>query len=241
MSLQHALLDAAGVEHGFGTRTSPPPESALRPRQVHGALVAEARTNRACPEAADARSQRVYPEAADAVWTDEPLLTVGIVTADCVPVLVAESSGARVAAIHAGWRGLAAGVVTAAITELLRRGASPGELVAVVGPCVGGCCYEVDEPVLRALGTPFGEELGAACSPTGAGHARVDLGALVVAELSRTLSQERVGRLENACTQCDPVRFHSYRRDGPRSGRLLHWVRSPLRGPSGVDTPRGRP
>ncbi|MDH3687703.1 MAG: polyphenol oxidase family protein [Myxococcales bacterium] len=221
MSLQHALLDAAGVEHGFGTRTSPPPDSVERPRQVHGAVVAEARANRVCPEEADA------------VWTDEPRLAVGIVTADCVPILVAESGGARVAAIHAGWRGLAAGVVTAALTELLRRGAASGDLVAAVGPCVGGCCYEVDEPVLRALGRSFGDELGEACCPTRPGHARVDLGALAVAELSRILPQERVGLVENACTQCDPVRFHSYRRDGRASGRLLHWVRSPARVPSG--------
>jgi copper oxidase (laccase) domain-containing protein len=92
---------------------------------------------------------------------------------------------------------------------------------------VGLCCYEVDAPVLVALRARFSSELEAAQVPTREGHARVDLGALALLDLQRMLPPARAARIEGACTRCDAARFHSYRRDGPRSGRLLHWVQSP--------------
>jgi hypothetical protein len=158
---------------------------------------------------------------------------VGVVTADCVPVLVADPGTGLVAAVHAGWRGLAAGVIEAALEVLRARGADTARLVAAVGPCVGPCCYEVDEPVLAVLRARFPDDLDRALAPTRPGHARVDLGALALADLLRRLDPARAGSLEGACTACDAVRFHSYRRDGARSGRLLHWVQSPSGGPSG--------
>jgi len=221
VSLRHGLLEDAGILHGFGTRESSEPEAVLRPRQVHGVTVASVAAG------------KVQPGEADAIWTAEPGVAVGVITADCVPVLVAERDGSLVAAIHAGWRGLAAGVIAAALAVLRERRAVADRLVAVVGPCIGRCCYEVDQPVLAALRPRFRSALDGALVPTRPGHARVDLAALAIAELSRTLPSASVGRLTEACTQCDPVRFHSYRRDGPRSGRLLHWVTSPTRSPSG--------
>ena len=215
MSLRHPLLERAGIAHAFGTRDAEPPPRVLRPRQVHGTEVAEASDG------------DVLPADADAVWTAEDGVTVGVVTADCVPVLVGTPGGAHVMAIHAGWRGLAAGVVESALAALRAAGAEPGALVAAIGPCAGLCCYEVDEPVLSALRARFPAELAAALAPTRPGHARVDLAALVAAELGRTLEAERVGRLADVCTLCDAERFHSYRRDGPRAGRLLHWVTCP--------------
>jgi purine-nucleoside/S-methyl-5'-thioadenosine phosphorylase / adenosine deaminase len=210
--LVHPLLRARGVRHGFGTRGDEPLAGLVRPRQVHGTRVVRASACAASP-----------PPEADAVIavTGEP--PVGVVTADCVPVLVAVRDGAAVAAIHAGWRGLAAGVIEAAI-DALRRAQPRAELCAAIGPHIGQCCYEIDAPVLDAL-RHFGAERDAAIAPTRPGHHRLDLGALARAALVRAgVSREQIGALERACTSCDAARFHSYRRDGAHAGRLVHWI-----------------
>lgn len=210
--LTHPLLEARGARHGFGLRGAPEPAGVLRPRQVHGVGVARARRG------GDALGD------ADAVVCDVPDLVIGIVTADCVPILVASEGGRLVAAVHAGWRGLAAGVIEAALEALRREGARSGELAAVVGPHVGPCCYEVDEPVLERLRERFGGALDAASTRTRAGHARIDLGALARTDLGRVLAPAAIAGFAGTCTRCDAARFHSHRRDGARAGRMLHWV-----------------
>lgn len=212
-ALRAPLLDACGVEHAFGRRDVAPPEGVLRPVQVHGAQVSE-------PDA----SNRLVPEEADAVVSTRPGLAIGVRTADCVPILAASRDGAAVSAIHAGWRGLAAGVVEAGMTRLAKRAA--GEpLVAAVGPRIGLCCYEVDDPVIRAFETRFGADHARALVPTRPGHARVDLGWLVALELERLgLPRECVAVLDDVCTRCHAEMFHSHRRDGAAAGRLLHHV-----------------
>ncbi len=218
--LRHPLLAALGVEHGFGLRDAPAPEGLLRPRQVHGTAIVAAADCRAEP-----------PPEADGVVSAEPGVPVGVVTADCVPVLLAGEAGRAVAAVHAGWRGLAAGVVAQGVDALRRRvagggsgGRSGGRLVAAIGPHIGPCCYEVDAPVLDALGAAFGA-LDGALRPSRPGHALLDLGALVALALARSGVVTRdTAALEDCCTRCDPERFHSYRRDGPRAGRLVHFI-----------------
>jgi YfiH family protein len=213
VSIEHPLLRACGVHHGFGTRGDAPPAALVRPRQVHGARIASAVE---CATGVDA----------DAVVTRarDP---VGVVTADCVPVLAAAADGSAVAAIHAGWRGLAAGVIEAGIAALAREvGGAP--LRAVIGPRIGACCYEVDAPVLDAL-RHFDADLDAATTPSRPGHRFLDLGALSRAALLRAgVSPDAIGVIEPACTSCDAQRFHSYRRDGPRAGRLVHWIMASL-------------
>lgn len=218
--LRHALLDACGVIHGFGVRGSVAPAGCVRPRQLHGAAVMTAR-----PDAGEG------VEEADAIVSDVAGLPVAVVTADCVPLLVAEVGGTRVAAIHAGWRGLAAGVVTAGLAALVHAGAKPARLRAVIGPYIGPCCYEVDEPVVTALGARFGAATGAALRLARPGHVLLDLGLLVREECLRAgLLPQAVASVEAACTCCDEARFHSFRRDGARAGRLLHFLaaRCPL-------------
>jgi len=210
--LHDPLLEALGIEHGFGTRADPGPADLRRPRQVHGVAV----------HRVGARDDAARVEA-DVITCDWPGVAVGVVTADCVPILLASADGRSVAAVHAGWRGLCAGVVAAGVAAL-----SAPPAVAAVGPHVGACCYEVDAPVLEAVRARFGPEPpDGAVRPGRAGHAWLDLGALVAAELARAgVPQRGIGRASVACTACDPERFHSYRRDGPRSGRLVHFVRS---------------
>src|SRR5690606_9776250 len=106
--LTHPLLAAQGVAHGFGTRAATPPAALVRPRQVHGARVVVLTEAGALPEALGE---------ADAVVSERASLPIGVVTADCLPILVATPAG-RVAAVHAGWRGLAAGVIARALEAL---------------------------------------------------------------------------------------------------------------------------
>jgi len=214
-SIQHALLVDVGVVHGFGVVHALPPEGLMLPRQVHGIEVASV-------DAGGGLSRRD----ADAIVSREAGQPIGVVTADCVPILAASRDGRAVAAIHAGWRGLAAGIVEAgilALGELARR--PPAELVAVIGPHIGSACYEVDAPVLDALRARFGTAVDEASQPTRPGHRGIALGSLVVHELRRAgLLAGSLAALGDACTACDTQRFHSYRRDGERAGRLVHHI-----------------
>lgn len=209
--LTHALLAACGVEHGFGRRGSSAPPGLLRPRQVHGAEVVRA------DPAAEGEADAIV-----SVLSGRP---VGVLTADCVPVLLSTRCGTAVAAAHAGWRGLAAGVVGAAVREL--RSVAPGgaPIVAVSGPHIGPCCYEIDAPVVDAMRERFGPSVDGALRPARPGRHRLDLDRLVYQDLvDAGLSPESITSLPDACTHCDAERFHSYRRDGPGAGRLVHFV-----------------
>lgn len=213
MTLRHTLLDACGVAHSFGLRATPAPDGLLRPRQVHGCRVVSVRACREQPA----------PEA-DGVVSEEPGVPVGVVTADCLPILLASRSGRAVSALHAGWRGLAQDIVAVGV-EALRARAGAEALVAVVGPHIGACCYEVDAPVIDALRSRFGPDAALALRAGRPGHAFLDLGALATRALERAgLDPGRIGCIPDACTRCDSERFHSYRRDGKRAGRLVHYV-----------------
>lgn len=215
MTLTHPLLEDR-VPHGFGERGSAGPPDLCRPKQVHGAAVVDA----------GACAAGVMPEA-DAVVSGLPGVAVGVVTADCVPVLMATAAGDAVAAVHAGWRGLAEGVLPAAVAALRETAGGSPRMIAAIGPYIGACCYEVDAPVLDALGARFGAALAGATRPARSGHARLDLGDLARAALvAAGVAPADVGALAGVCTHCDAERFHSYRRDGPRAGRLVHFIRT---------------
>jgi YfiH family protein len=209
------------VRHGFGVRGAVEPQPLVRTRQVHGAAVALLEHG-LTPSLADA----------DAIVSTQPGVAVGVLTADCVPILAANQSGRVVAAIHAGWRGLAGGVIESGIAAL--RAQAGGEpLVAVIGPRIEVCCYEIDEPVVAALEARFAAVLAAALVPTRPGRHRLDLVLLARHELLASgLREEAVAHVRDACTCCDAARFHSWRRDGSAAGRILHHVAARR-----VDTP----
>lgn len=201
------------LEHGFGQRGTQPPENTVFPVQVHGTDVFSASCS---PEADRAR--------ADAVFTTTPGLSVGIVTADCVPILVAAEDGSAVGAIHAGWRGLAAGVIEAG-TRAISLAAKGVGLVAAVGPAARGCCYEVDEPVRRALSQRYSKDLGEALAGGRPDHYQLDLPRLATRILTRNgVDRARIGLEHRVCTICAPDRFESFRRDGSSAGRLSHFI-----------------
>ncbi len=141
-----------------------------------------------------------------------PVLAMG---ADCPVVCMWDSHGEVVAAVHAGWRGLVAGVIRAAVD---RTGASPGVLHAAVGPHVRPCCYPVDVDLRRTMATTYGDDVVH-------GDA-IDLGRAARRALETAgVAPERI-RVEDACTSCDARRFFSYRRDGAATGRqaAIIWI-----------------
>ncbi len=156
---------------------------------------------------------------ADAAWTGAPGPVAAIRTADCVPLLLADRDGACVAAVHAGWRGLAAGVIGAAIRALP---VEPGRLLAWIGPCIRAPRYEVGRDVRRALA-----EFDSAFSAGRPGHWYADLAAIAC----RQLFAAGVASIEDCgiCT-ADDRRLPSHRRDRS-TARLatMIWIGDPER------------
>ena len=158
------------------------------------------------------------PEA-DAAVTSVPGVVLAILTADCLPVVFAARDGGEVAAAHAGWRGLAAGMLESTVAAM-RTPAN--DVIAWLGPAAGPQAYEVGAEVRDAF---LADDAGAvvAFAATRPGHWRVDLYALARRRLAAAGVREVHGG--NLCTISDATRFFSHRRDG-RSGRLatLAWI-----------------
>jgi YfiH family protein len=161
--------------------------------QVHGARVLIASSGN------DTRTQEQL-ESADGQATAARCLGVMVLAADCLPVALA-GPGA-VAMVHAGWRGLAGGVLEQGVATL--HTLSDGPFEAVLGPCAGPCCYEVGPEVHAALATGVG------------GHANVDLRLAARARLND--AGVATVRSLGGCTICDE-RFFSHRREGAEAGR----------------------
>jgi len=165
----------------------------------------------------DADAPDAWLPPADAAWTTESGVACTVLVADCLPVLMARRDGGAVAAAHAGWRGLAAGVLEATVEALCEGGAAaPGDIVAWLGPCIGPRRFEVGADVLLACGQQP-DHADPACfvyRPRGDGSARwlADLPRLA----RRRLAAAGVTAVSEAgaCTVEDASRFFSFRRDG---------------------------
>lgn len=158
------------------------------------------------------------PEA-DAAVTDRDCVVLAILTADCLPVLFCDDQSQEVGAAHAGWRGLAAGVLEATVAEMRNE---PEHLMAWLGPCAGPKSYEVGEEV-RAAFLDKDAKAAKAFVATRPGHWLVDLPMLARRRLKAAGVREVFGGSED--TIADAGRFFSHRRDG-RTGRMatLAWL-----------------
>jgi len=144
----------------------------------------------------------------------------GIRTADCVPILVGDRTTGAVAAIHSGWRGTLAGAAQAGIRALRKLIGAEGDLIAAIGPHIERCCFEVGPDVAEELAGASRLGRAVVIEREGA-RPHVDLRRIVRAQLeAEGLDDARIDDVPG-CTVCDRERFHSYRRDGDRSGRLL--------------------
>jgi YfiH family protein len=186
-------------------------------KQVHGARVV--RIGRDDVEQA--------PPTADAACTTEPGIACTVLVADCMPVLLAAPEGRAVAAAHAGWRGLAAGVIEAALAQLCELGRCQREEVAAwLGPCIGPRAFEVGADVLQAFGA------NADGDPRFVPRRRADGSLRWLADLPRLgrdrLAAAGVEKIAGGrwCTVEEGSRFFSFRRDGV-TGRLgaAVWIR----------------
>jgi YfiH family protein len=184
-----------------------------RVSQVHGDRVLQARGG-------EGEALRPVEGEADGLWTEAPGTWVAVGTADCVPVLLVDPDGQRVAAVHSGWRGTDADISARAVEALVAKGARPERLLAAVGPCIQRCCYEVSGELATRFTGRFGPEVVEA---TGA-QPKLDLSRAVRATLlGAGLKPAHVDVLP-ACTACEPARFFSHRRDAGRTGRHLNYV-----------------
>ena len=141
----------------------------------------------------------VVPDA-DALWTDEPDLTLVVLTADCVPILLVDTARRRIGVVHAGWRGMVAGIVEEAAADI----GSPESIAAFVGPSIGPCCYEVGEEVAGAARERLGDVARARRDRT-----HLDLWACAGIALARAGVREIWPAA--LCTRCEPGRFYSHR------------------------------
>lgn len=146
----------------------------------------------------------------DGLWTSSAGIPLAVLTADCVPLVLASPTERRVAVVHAGWRGIAAGILAAALAAF----ESPREVRAAIGPTIGPCHYEVGEDV--ALAVAAASEAGARTRREGS-SLRLDL----VGTTRAALRAAGVRRVEDTglCTACERRRFFSHRRDGAATGR----------------------
>lgn len=146
---------------------------------------------------------------ADAIVTDRPGLLLGILTADCAPVLLADADAGVVGAAHAGWKGALAGVTDSTVAAMERLGARRERIAAAIGPCIARASYEVDDRFARRFeeADPANERFFAAGR---SGHHRFDLEAYVAARLA-DLGIGRVDAL-GLDTYADESRFYSFRR-----------------------------
>ena len=246
-----AIEEIPGVAHAFGTRVAflgpqfdpdktgdATPDAGARRRsflvaaglgtlepftlrQIHGAVILDAvPCSGPHPEADGAfRTARSHPR------TGVPVVS----TADCVPLLLLDRSAAAVAALHAGWRGVAGGIAAKAVDRFAAEGIPAADLVVAMGPAIAGCCYQVGDDVVRALDAACG---GGATyvrrRPDG--RTTVDLREALRAQLARAGVPSPSTHVAPFCTRCRNDLFFSVRGEGPATGRQLSVI-GPASGP----------
>lgn len=192
-------------------------------QQVHGAQIHRV-------TAAD-RVEDVAAAEVDALFTTEASIALGVRTADCAPILMATTDGACVAAIHAGWRGLAAGIVRMTLAALTDAGFPPASWVAAIGPCIGPDAFEVGPEVVQALLHSLGDPGADAESHRNALHQQglfrhgdgdrchVDLGLWA----KQALLQAGIVTVDalQICTASAPETWYSHRAEAGRTGRQI--------------------
>jgi YfiH family protein len=196
-------LRAAGIDRLFVAK------------QVHGAQVARVRAQ----DAPDTWNGVV----ADALITDVPGAGLGVLHADCVPLLLADPQRGACAAVHAGWRGVIARVAGATVAAMAEAfGTRPADLAVALGPAIGACCFEVGPEVVAAFEGAYPDARGRGVIREGPRRPHVDLKAALRLELQ--IAGVPAGQIDAgaACTRCDPAgRFFSYRGGNGRTGQHL--------------------
>jgi YfiH family protein len=185
--------------------------------QVHGSDVRVVKNPIDAKPAEDEHGDTVY---CDAIVSDAAGVLAGVKTADCVPILIGDPKTAVFAAVHAGWRGTVAEVVTKALARMVADYKSkPGDVVVAIGPAAGACCYEVGSEVIAAFGDRFAGS-NDLFKTTCTDHACVDLIKANRAQLTAIgVNAEKIYSAP-LCTMCRTDLFFSYRREKNLHGKV---------------------
>jgi polyphenol oxidase len=200
MILQSPILSQlAWIDHGFGTRLAPLSQEGMASlKQIHSAVALVA-------------NQPGCAGDGDALLTNSPGLRLSVRTADCYPILLADTKNRAVVAVHAGWRGAADEIVAKTIAKMrIQFGTSPADIIAAIGPGIGVCCYEVGAEVAQLFGLE--------------GAGRVDLAAADRCQLIDAGVEEQHIDVVGGCTSCDAARFYSFRREKEQAGRMISYI-----------------
>lgn len=213
--------DAATVQQNrarLARRLGFDPDRMATQRQVHGDVIVDV-------------GEGYAPCESDAMMTDVEGWLLAVSVADCVPVLLYDPTRRAIAAVHSGWRGTLrniAGVTVARMRE--RFGSDPSALRIYIGTAAGQCCYEVGEDVAESFDACYSRDIGN-------GKFLFDNKGRVLDQLLESGVDTGLVELDERCTICSPV-YHSYRRDGHASGRMLAVIGMNT-GPAGSDSLKG--
>ncbi len=177
--------------------------------QVHGDTVRTV-------TAADVKRDLFDPEPyeADGLVTDVPGVALVVFAADCLPILFYDPERRVIAAVHAGWRGTASGIVERAVEKMAFYGCDPAHILAAVGPGISRCCFETHEDVPNAMTAALGVQATPYIDPVENGKFRVDLKGLNALRLRRAgLLPEHIA-VSGDCTMCLPEKYWSHRATG---------------------------
>ena len=160
----------------------------------------------------------------DAIITNQPDILIGVCVADCVPILLLDPDKQVVAAVHAGWQGTAATLVSKTVAAMKSQfGCNAATLQAAIGPCISQCCYEVDAPVKQAF-AQSGLVWDSLTVPSGDGKWRLDLAAANRVLLASAGIPENSIQVADMCVCCQREQFFSYRRDNGETGRQMGFI-----------------
>lgn len=205
-----ALEDIPWLEHGFGTRLSscwPDTADLATVQQIHSDKVLRADRAGCLGEG-------------DALISNQPGITLSVRTADCLPILMADTRNRAVAAVHAGWRGTLLEIVPKTVQAMADQfGTRLEDLVIAIGPGIGACCFEVGPEVAAQFSSLFPERRDLDR------RTKVDLVETNLRLLGRNGGSLRQIATSGLCSCCQADLFHSYRRDHDQAGRMVSVIR----------------
>lgn len=159
---------------------------------------------------------------ADAIITGLTDFPIGILTADCLPILLYDPVNAIIGAVHAGWKGTVRSIAVKTIDAMRARfGTNPRDVICALGPCIGPCCYGVGENVYAQFSDAFG---AVDCFKRVSGGLRLDIGASNIDQLHEAGISSGNISISPFCTSCRNDLFFSYRKDNKRTGRQLSFI-----------------
>jgi len=192
------------------------PESIISRPQIHSSIV--------IPVDRSMRGEGYFKKTdagCDGYVTDCPQIALGIKTADCVPILMEDPDAHVIGAVHAGWRGTAAGIAAECVKKMCRLGASAKNIRAAIGPAIHFCCYEVGEDFLESVRGMVGSDTANRFIRMQYGRLHADIVDLNRQILSESGVLHEQIDTSDFCTCCHPELFYSHRYTGGKRGTML--------------------